>query len=143
MRPIAEGVWGNEESLSIGPGMRMPVRATVVRLATATPSCTRRSASTTRPLQDREGRAGQAILAPNTVHWLFARAAAERFPSATLFGAPGLEKKLGEFTPLSADGCVADGLRSFVVGRAPRMDEHVFLYGKTLIVTSARSCPSS
>jgi hypothetical protein len=133
---IADGVWGIEESLSIGPGMRMPARATVVRLANG-------DVVLHSPLRlDDEAAAAisklgpvKAILAPNTVHWMFARAAKERFPEATLYGAPGLEKKLGEFTPLPADGFVADGLRSFLVAGAPRMNEHVFLYEKTLIVT--------
>jgi hypothetical protein len=136
MQPIADDVWGIEESLSIGPGMRMPARATVVRLANGDvvlhsplrlDDATAAAISKLGPVK--------AILAPNTVHWMFARAAAERFPSATLFGAPGLEKKLGAFTPLPADGFVADGLRSFLVGGAPRMNEHVFLYRKTLVVS--------
>lgn len=136
MQPIADGVWGIEESLSIGPGMRMPARATVLRLANG-------DVALHSPLRLDESAAAEIerlgpvkmILAPNTMHWMFARAAKERFPEATLYGAPGLEKKLGDFTPLPADGLVAEGLRSFLVAGAPKMNEHVFLVGKTLIVT--------
>lgn len=136
MQPIADGVWGIEESLSIAPGMRMPARATVLRLANG-------DVVLHSPLRLDDATASEieklgpvkGIIAPNTVHWMFARAAKERFPEAALYGAPGLEKKLGEFIPLPADGFVADGLRSFLVAGAPKMNEHVFLFGKTLLVT--------
>lgn len=136
MQAIADGVWGIEESLSIAPGMRMPARATVLRLANGDVvlhSPLRLDDATAREIEQLGP--VRAILAPNTVHWMFARAAKERFPEATLFGAPGLEKKLGAFTPLPADGFVLDGLRSFLVAGAPRMNEHVFLHDRTLLVT--------
>lgn len=136
MKTIADEVWGNEQTLSVAPGMRMPARATVLRLADG-------GVVLHSPLRIDEAMAAEidalgpvkAILAPNTMHWMFARAAKERFPEATLYGAPGLEKKLDEFTPLPADGFVADGLRSFLIAGAPRMNEHVFLYRRTLVVS--------
>lgn len=136
MKTIADEVWGIEQTLSVAPGMRMPARATVLRLADG-------GVVLHSPLRIDEAMAAEidalgpvkAILAPNTMHWMFARAAKERFPEATLYGAPGLEKKLDEFTPLPADGFVADGLRSFLIAGAPRMNEHVFLYRRTLVVS--------
>lgn len=136
MKTIADEVWGIEQTLSVAPGMRMPARATVLRLADG-------GVVLHSPLRIDEAMAAEidalgpvkAILAPNTMHWMFARAAKERFPEATLYGAPGLEKKLDEFTPLPADGFVAEGLRSFLIAGAPRMNEHVFLYRRTLVVS--------
>lgn len=132
---IADDIWSIDTSLSIGPGMSMPARATVMRLAggdvvlhspIALDDETAAEIAALGPVK--------TIVAPNLVHWMFARRAAERFPEAKLLGAPGLEKKLGAFEPLPPDGLIADGLRCRLVDGAPKMNEHVFLFGKSLVV---------
>jgi hypothetical protein len=80
------------------------------------------------------------LVAPSCVHFLFLRAAKERWPNASVLGAPGLEKKLRglAFEPLPHDGTLFGGaLDVKMIAGTPYMNEHVFFHAKTrsLIVT--------
>jgi hypothetical protein len=140
---ITEGVWGFEHDLRLPGGLRLPSRSTIVRLPSGgllvhSPlPFAAEAAEAIEALGPVE-----AIVAPSCVHWLFVAAAAERWPKARVYGAPGLEQKMKgtPFERLPHDGAV-DGLGDDLVVRridgVPRMTEHVFLHrpSRSIIVT--------
>lgn len=140
---IAENVWGFEQDLRLPGGMRLPSRSAVVRLGDGgllvhSPLAFDDAAAAA---IEREGEV-KAIVAPSCIHYVFLRAAIERWPTARVLGAPGLEKKLPgvAFEPLPHAGPV-DGLGDDLVVRridgVPYMTEHVFLHrpSRSLVVT--------
>src|SRR5271170_8206523 len=93
---IADDVWGHEQDLRLPGGLPLPCRATVIRLRDgglvlhsplAIDDATARELAALGEVR--------ALVAPNCVHWLFLKGAMERFPRARVFGAPGLERKVG------------------------------------------------
>lgn len=139
---IAENLWGLEDVVSPSAGFRMPVRATVVRLVNgdlvlhsplAIDDVTAAALAALGPVKH--------IVAPNCLHWLYVKAALDRYPEARVLAAAGLEPKLTakagvRFEPL-ADGAFGDELRLQRVDGAPSMDEHVFLHtaSRSLLVS--------
>jgi len=81
------------------------------------------------------------LVAPNCMHWLFLKAARDRYPSAQVLGAPGLEKKLRgvPFEPLPDSGRIPGigGVQVLRVQGAPTMSEHAFFHenSRSLVVT--------
>lgn len=84
----------------------------------------------------------KAIVAPNVLHHLFLKAAAERYPKATVLAPPGLEKKVPglRYEPLPPSGGVSglgEGFRVRRIEGVDKMAEHVFLHeaSRSLLVT--------
>lgn len=144
LRHIGEDIWAHEKDIPLPGGMSMPGRATILRLRDG-------QLVVHSPLAIDDATAEEMatlgevryLIAPNTYHWLFLKAAKERYPKARAFGPAGLEKKLGGFAfehlPSSERG-VVDGIGGLRVGRiegAPSMEEHVLLHepSQSLIVT--------
>ncbi|XYH99437.1 DUF4336 domain-containing protein [Sorangium sp. So ce1128] len=142
LRAIAEDVWAYEKDFRMPVGY-LPSRTTVVRRADG-------GLVIHSPLafDDDAARAidalgeVRALVAPSCLHHLFLKAATERWPRASVLGAPGLERKLGglPFTPLPPSGVapeIGDDLGVRLVEGVPYIREHVFLHARsrTLIVT--------
>lgn len=156
LTPIAENVLGFEQDLRLPGGMRLPSRTTLVRLAdggVVVHSPLAFDAKTAKAIDD----LGEvkAIVAPSCVHYLYLKAAIERWPKARVLGAPGLEKKVPgvAFEPLPHDGplrALGDDGELLVRGidGVPYMNEHVFFHApsRSLVVTdlvfNVRQCPS-
>jgi hypothetical protein len=146
LQPIAEGVWGQETELRMPGGLRLPSRATIVRLASG-----ELLVHSPLAVDDETARAIDAlgevrwVIAPSCFHWMFVRPLVERYPRARVLGAGGLERKLTgkhgvafEALPSSGEIERLEGeLRVERIGGAPSMDEHAFLHlpSRTLIVT--------
>lgn len=142
LRAIAEDVWAYEKDLRMPFGY-LPSRTTLVRRADG-------GLVIHSPLafDDDAARAidalgeVRALVAPSCLHHLSLRAATERWPRASVLGAPGLERKLAglPFTPLPPSGVapeIGDELGVRLVEGVPYITEHVFLHARsrTLIVT--------
>ena len=156
LTPIAENVFGFEQDLRLPGGMRLPSRTTVVRLAAGgvvvhSPLAIDAAAG---KAIDELGEV-KAIVAPSCVHYLYLKAATERWPKARVLGAPGLEKKVPglPFEALPHHGAIAglgdDGeLEVRCIDGVPTMTEHVFLHraSRSLVVAdlvfNIRRCPS-
>jgi hypothetical protein len=137
LKPIAKDIWGHEADIKLPLGMRMPGRATIMRvnddggeLAIYSPL----------PIDDDMGKKIDALgdvrylIAPNMVHWMYLGGAKKRYPKAKVFGPPGLEKKLKgsvDFEALPSSGHikeVGDTLRFVLVEGSPKMNEHLILH---------------
>ncbi|WP_437682543.1 DUF4336 domain-containing protein [Sorangium sp. So ce131] len=142
LRAIAEDVWAYGGNIKM-PFGRLPSRTTVVRRADG-------GLVIHSPLAFDDAAAREidalgevrALVAPSCLHHLFLKAATERWPRASVLGAPGLEKKLSglPFTPLPRSGVapeIGDDLGVRLVEGVPYITEHVFLHARsrTLIVT--------
>jgi hypothetical protein len=142
LRAIADDVWAYERDLRLPVGF-LPSRATVVRRADGgiiIHSPLAFDDATARAI-DALGEV-RALVAPSCLHHLFLKAATERWPHASVLGAPGLEKKLRglRFSPLPRAGVapeIGDDLAVRRVEGVPYITEHVFLHARsrTLIVT--------
>lgn len=140
---IADDVWGQETDLVMPGGMKLPSRATIVRLADGrllVHSPLAIDAEVAREI-DALGDV-RFLVAPNCVHWMFLKAAKARYPKARVLAAPGLAKKLGsgfDFEPLPERGEIAGvkGLQLERIAGVPAMQEHVFLHevSRTLVVS--------
>ena len=100
MIPIATDVWHvAAKPLKFPGGVRMPLASTVIRLAD-----NRVVIYSPAQFDDADADAISAlgdvahIIAPSLLHHLYAGAAKERWPKATLHGAPGLAEKRKELT---------------------------------------------
>ncbi|WP_437729067.1 DUF4336 domain-containing protein [Sorangium sp. So ce861] len=142
LRTIAEDVWAYEKDFRMPVG-DLPARATVVRRADGgivLHSPLAFDDATAREI-DALGEV-RAIVAPSRLHHVYVKAATERWPRASVLGAPGLEKKLSgvPFAPLPRSGVapeLGDDLTVRLVEGVPYISEHVFLHARsrTLIVT--------
>lgn len=142
---IAEGVYGFEQDLRLPGGMRLPSRTTIVRLADGglvVHSPLSFDEAAVRAIDD----LGEvkALVAPSCIHYLFLKAATERWPRARVLGAPGLERKsVGvAFEPLPAEGFLeslgeGDELVVLRIDGIPYITEHVFLHraSRSLVVS--------
>ncbi len=157
VRAIGRDIWEYDVDLRLAAGLRMPSRSTIVRLASG-------ALVVHAPLAFDEEAAREIetlgeprfVIAPACTHWMFVRAFQDRWPSAKVLVAPGLEKKLtGEhavaFEALPSSGridAIGDELRVQRIEGAPSMNEHVFLHraSGSLIVTdllfNIQSCSS-
>ncbi len=143
LRPITDDIWGFEKDIRLPGGMNLPSRATVVRQAdggVVVHSPLAFDDATAKAIDD----LGEvrAIVAPSCIHYLYVKAAMERWPKARVLGAPGLEKKVSglSFDPLPASGTadtLGEDLRIRRIEGVPYITEHVFLHrpSKTLVVS--------
>lgn len=135
--PIAADVWHvPAPSLRLPGGARMPIASTLVRLPD-------RSLLLYSPVPLDEARAAAIaqvgevahIVAPNLWHHLYAKAAAERYPRATLHAAPGLAQKRSELKIdrelTEPDSAWGDALDALVIAGAPKLNEVVLLHRPT------------
>ena len=143
LQSIGDNIWSHDGDVSLPGGMRLPSRATIVRLAGG-------GLMVHSPLAIDDATATdiaaigevQYLVAPNCLHWRFLKAAKERYPKARVFGAPGVEKKLGAFPfePLPEAGHIEAIGEDIVVERVqgvPFMNEHAIFHrpSRSLIVT--------
>ena len=141
IRRIAEDLYSFEKPLRLPGGMKLPSRTTIVRareggLVVHSPlAFDDEAAEEIEALGD-----VRWLVAPSCVHYLFLRAAKERWPDAAVVGAAGLENKLGglAFERLPPEGRIFGGaLEVLEIAGAPSMNEHVFFHeaSRSLIVT--------
>src|SRR5690349_18570575 len=110
LRTITDGVWAHDQDLALPGRLLLPSRATLIRrpdggLVLHSPlRIDDETAKEIAALGD-----VRSIVAPSRIHYLFLKAAMERYPRATVFGPPGLEKKVSglDFVPLPTSGEVA------------------------------------
>ncbi|MGE0826134.1 MAG: DUF4336 domain-containing protein [Candidatus Binatia bacterium] len=140
---LAEGLWVIERRLTMPGGPQLPARMTVVCLQSGglfLHSPTKLDADLQQWLGDR-GRV-EAIVAPNSFHFLFASAYLEAFPSAQFFVAPGLPARVPTLPPATELGNVAPTLwaaemEQAVFGPVRGLAEVIFFHRptKTLLLT--------
>lgn len=142
LKQIASDIWGHEADLRLPGGMRLPGRATIMRLAN-------NDLVVHSPLAIDDALAREIdalgkvrfLIAPNCIHYMFVKAAKARYPEAKVFGAPGLDKKLGDFAfeHLPEQGAIPgiDGLRTERIAGVPSMQEQVLFHeaSRSLVVT--------
>lgn len=142
LRSVGEELWVADSEMQVG-GMPLGIRMTVVRrpdgrLILHSPI------AIDDPLAAELARLGPVadLLAPSRLHHTFIGAAKQRWPSATLWGAPGLPDKrrdlefdaiLGDDTPAA----LADTLETRLFAGAAHVSEILCLHprSRTLIVT--------
>ncbi len=143
VQTVADDLWVVDAEIQLAPATPLPVRMTVVRLASSQLilySPVRIDDALAREIDD----LGEVahILAPNKFHHFFAVRAKERYPRARLWGAPGLAQKRpniefdGVLGPDTLADC-ADDVALVHIGGVPMVEEVVMLHrpSKTLIVT--------
>lgn len=142
LKRIGDDIWAQETEIKLAGGMRMPCRATILRLPDG-------QLVLHSPLAIDDATAKEIaalgevgfLIAPNTLHWMYLQAAKARYPSARVLGAPALSKKLGDFAfePLPEQGAIdgMSGVRLERIQGAPNLEEHVFLHeaSRSLLVT--------
>ena len=142
-RPIDKDLWVVDHLASLPLGLRLPLCATIVRLADGglwihSPTPLSPELATTvealGPVRD--------LVAPNRFHHLSAGAWAQRFPGARLWAAPGLPEKRRDlsFAGVLGDGATApwaNEIASLPLAGAPAMNEVVFFHSasRTLVCT--------
>ncbi len=131
---VAADVWQvRAPAMKMPGGFRMPIASTLVRL----PDRSLLLYSPI-PLDDATAAAIDArgevahIVAPSLWHHLHAKAAAERYPRATMHGAPGLAAKRSDLQidhelP-TIDLALRDVFDVVVIGGAPKLNEAVLLH---------------
>jgi hypothetical protein len=135
LTPIADDIWGYEGEVRLPAGLMIPTRATVMRIDGG-----RLVIHSPLPIDDRLAaeidRLGEVthLIAPNCMHWM--HIAPARYPQARVFGARGLEKKLGgvAFEALPDSGTLdgtGDAIRVERVDGAPWLNEHSFLHERS------------
>jgi len=133
-RPIDKDLWVIDDLMALPLGVRMPIRATVVRIAggglwvhSPTPLAPELAAAL-----DALGPVGD-LVAPSRLHHRWLSPWATRFPGARLWAAPGLAAKRPE---LSFAGVIGTGalppwsgeIEALPLGGAPGLGEVVFFH---------------
>ena len=143
LRQVCRDLWELDHDQTLGPGVQMPTRMTVIRLSDGglwlhAPV----------PVDDETAVELEALgpvqhlVAPNLFHHLYLPAVAARFPEAEIHGVPRLPEKrrdiafstvLGVAAPASWCGDV----QPLPIGGAPRLNEVVFCHrpSASLLVT--------
>jgi hypothetical protein len=136
LRQLDEALWVVEDVLPL-PGLRMPVRSTVVKLAGE-------GLALFSPLP-RIGEVAQAlralgevraVVAPNLLHHLGLPGAHRAFPAARVFGRPRLKAKRSDVAFTDAleqapDPLWAEEVDQHLVGGMPGVDEVAFFHRRT------------
>lgn len=141
LHPIADELWEYEYWLKMAPGFYFPVRMTVARLDDGSLWLHSPAAINDTLAKELEALGPvMAIVEPNLFHHLHARSAKERYPAATVYGVPGLEKKQKELVFEDVDDAAPSWAKDFEVLHirgAPMLEERVFFHktSKTLILT--------
>ncbi|WP_394848663.1 DUF4336 domain-containing protein [Pendulispora brunnea] len=141
LRTITDDLWTLERDIRLSGGMRMPARATILRLTgdeLLVHSPLAMDDETARAIS-RLGKV-TSIVAPNCMHHLFLRDAIARWPNARVFGPAGLERKSKGilFDALPSEGPILDGTVAVRrIDGAPSLAEHVFFHprSRTLVVS--------
>ena len=128
LEPLAPDLWSATSTIRFVAGVILPIRMVVVRLPDG-------SLVLVSPIPMDDALAAEvaslgpvrSLVGPNLLHHLSLGPARQRFPGATLLGAPGLAAKRSD---LSFDGEIAgapwgDGLTAHLVAGAPRINEVV------------------
>lgn len=132
MTPVGTDIWQ-----LAGPAMRMP-GGVVMPLASAVLRLADRTLLVYSPIAiddaqaaaiDAEGEVGH-IVAPNLLHHLHVKSASERWPRATVHGAPGLAAKRADlrFDRELASGPLDASVDVEVIGGAPKANEAVLFH---------------
>jgi len=139
---IADGLWSLERHLKMPGRVTLPSRTTIVRvdgggLALISPPPAR---DETFAAIDVLGRV-DALIAPNSFHYLFVNAAMERYPNAKLYLAPGLQRRVATLpagTDLGDRSPSAD-LDTVVLGPVRGWSEVLLFHrpSRTLIISDA------
>jgi Domain of unknown function (DUF4336) len=142
LRPLGRDVWVADRPLKLAVG-DIGARMTVVRLADGglfLHSPVRLDDETKRALDDLGP--VRAIVAPSTVHHLFAGEYARTYPAARLYGAPGLAEKRRELRVDAVLGAEPapewrDRIDQRLFRGAPVLNEVIFLHApsRTLVLT--------
>jgi hypothetical protein len=137
---VAPGLWSAIHLLRLPAGVRMPARMTVVRLGDGG-----LVVHSPIPADDELAAAIAAlgpvrqVVAPNRIHHLFVAPFLQRFPGASLLGAPGLPAKRPDLTFAGTlDGTAPwPELAQTTIDGAPKIGEVVFFHrpSRSLIVT--------
>lgn len=142
---VPDQIWEVKKDIKMLPGVRLPARMVVVRLDAE-------RLALHSPVRIDEGLAAKlaehgrvaVIIAPNNYHHLYLKQAAERYPEAEVWAAPGLTAKRQDMTLTNLLGPTAappwaDALTPFFLAGGPKMDETVFIHRatRTLIVTDS------
>jgi len=133
MKPIVTDVWHvSAPAMRMPGGARMPLASTVLRLADRSLLVYSPVAFTDEQAAAIEGEGEVAhVVAPNLFHHLHVRVALERWPRATLHGAPGLATKRSNLTfhrELSSAAPIDDTVDVEVIGGAPKINETVLFH---------------
>lgn len=133
LKPIATDVWHLQgEPMKFPGGLWLPIASTVVRLPD-------RSLLLYSPIALDDAKAAALaeqgevahIVAPSLIHHLWAKAAAERYPRATLHVTPGLAAKVPAFAgarELTDAAAIDASLDSVLIGGAPKLNETVLFH---------------
>jgi hypothetical protein len=138
LQALAPDLWHAEHHVWSGLHLRM--RMTVVRRAGGA-LWLHSPVPIDEALADRLAALGRVsdIVAPNRFHHRFAAAAKRRYPAATLWGAPGLDRKRKDipFDVLLSEPSPWRELEAVFLSGAPLWNEHVFFHAasRTLICT--------
>lgn len=133
MNPIAADVWHvAAPAMRMAGGARMPLASTVLRLSDRSLLVYSPVAFTDEQAAaiDAQGEVAH-VVAPNLFHHLHVRAALERWPRATLHGAPGLATKRANLTfhrELASAATIGDSVDVEVIGGAPKINETVLFH---------------
>lgn len=143
-REVDSGLWVLDRQICFRGGLRLPTRATIVRLGggglvvIAPPpvlgSRTLEALASFGPVEH--------VVVPNTFHYVYAAEFMARYPDAELFVAPGLSERVPELPPAlelaaSAPEVWAGELEIAVLGPVRGISEVVFFHlpSGTLILT--------
>jgi hypothetical protein len=142
LNKIADNIWAVEGQASLMPGVKFPVRATVVRLSDGG-LLVHSPIDFSGEMAASIGKLGEVstLLAPNLFHHLFLGDAQNHFPDAQTICGAGMAKKkkdlridatFGDSLP----GTLSDDFDHVMIEGAPRFDELVLLHrpSKSLIV---------
>jgi hypothetical protein len=142
-RQLSDGLWIVDRNLSLPPGLILPTRMTIMRLADGAlalhspVALDADLAAVLRSLGD-----VAAVIAPNSFHYIFAAEYVAAFPAARLFAAPGLRERVRSFPAaitLSDEAApLWNGiLEQIVFGPVRGVSEVVFLHrpSRTLVLT--------
>jgi len=137
MKQITQNIWVIPSEVKVAPGVYLPLQSTVIRLPDGKlwmHSPVRMSASDINEIKA----LGEVahLVAPNLLHHLFFGAAAEAFPNARTYAAPGLAKKRPDlkFDEKLSSETQFPGISSHFIDGAPLMRETMFVHeGETLI----------
>lgn len=141
--PLAldEGLWVLDRRLR-APGLTLPNRSTLVRLPSGglwLHSPPPMDADTRRQIESLGNL--EAVVAPNSFHYLFAAGVVEAFPSATLFVCPSLPERVPDLPPhrVLADEAPSAWQPDIELAQvvSPPYGETVFLHrpSRTLVLT--------
>lgn len=139
---IAENMWAVEGHTSLMPGVKFPIRATIVRLTDGglmIHSPVAFSDETAAAI----GQLGEPsiLLAPNLFHHLYIQRAQAQFPNALTVAGPGMTEKVktlqidATYGP-TLPGKLSEDFEHVMIEGAPRFNELVLLHraSKTLLV---------